>query len=577
MGRRGWPLVAMMALGGCFSHGTSPSPSPETRPAPSVQPSPENKSLPPAPDLEIARALSDTLFLRRLAGDSLGDRQDMEILERLRNAAPVSDSDVISAETDLAEMFDINVARYAEHGRVRYYLDFFKGPARDRMAIWLTRLPVYEPMIRSALTANGLPGDLVYLALIESGYSSTAVSRSKAVGMWQFMKATGRDYGLRVDRWVDDRRDVVKATQAAARHLADLTKKFNGSYYLAAAAYNAGAGKVSRGLKRLGSGAEEDYFEDEEESADLAQDANGDDRFFHLSDTRYLRKETKDYVPKLIAAAMIAKQPEKYGFQPVPKVAAFAVDSVVVPGPTSLDVVARKTGIAAETIAALNPQYLRGITPPDPGRWWIRLPQGDGPKVAQVLGELTPDERVPGFVHVVQKKESLRTIGKRYGLSVTELVDFNPKVNPKVGVKAGTELRVPGLARIRGYLAEDARETAGRHARAAAGGRHRVRKGESLISLAERYGVSEGQLRAWNHLGRKGTLRAGQVLRIGPVRGARAKPGRRASVVTHLVRPGETMAAVARRYGVTVKALMAANGLRTGQGLKAGRRITIPA
>lgn len=577
MGRRGWLVVAAGALGGCFSQGATPAPSPESRPAFIAQTPAENRPLPPAPDLEVQLALADTSFLRRLAGDSLSDRKDMDILERLRNAVPAGDSDLIGAATDLAEMFDINVARYAEHGRVRYYLDFFRGPARDRMAIWLTRLPVYEPMIREALTANGLPSDLVYLALIESGYSSTAVSRSKAVGMWQFMKGTGRDYGLRVDRWVDDRRDVVKATRAAARHLADLTRTFNGSYYLAAAAYNAGAGKVSRGLKRLGAGADEDYFEDDEESADLAQDANGDDRFFHLSDTRYLRKETKDYVPKLIAAAMIAKQPEKYGFQPLPKVARFAVDSVEAPGPTSLEVVARRSGIDPATIAALNPQYLRGMTPPDPGVWSIRVPPGDGPRVAQALGELTPEERVPGLVHVVQRKESLRSIGKRYGLSVAELVQFNPSIKSRLGVKAGTLLKVPGLARIRGYVVADARETSGRRARVAAGGRHLVRHGETLSSLAERYGVTEAHLKAWNHLGRKATLRAGQVLRVGPGRQASAKPVGGHSRTSHVVRPGETLASLARRYGVTVRALMVANGLRAGHELKAGHRLTIPA
>lgn len=576
--RRAWVIAGIAVVGGCVS--STPAGVPAPRPeAPAAAPA-AGRPLPPAPDLEVERALADTLLLRRLASDSLSDKKDMEILDRLREDAPIADSEAV-ADADLAEMFDINVARYAEHGRVKYWLDFFQGPARDRMSIWLTRMPVYEPMIRAALAANGLPGDLVYLALIESGYSSTAVSRSKAVGMWQFMKGTGRDYGLRVDRWVDERRDVVKATQAAARHLADLTRMFNGSYYLAAAAYNAGAGKVSRGLKRLGSGAEEDYFDDEEEGADLAQDANGDDRFFHLSDTRYLRKETKDYVPKLIAAAMIAKQPEKYGFPPVPKASPFAVDSVSMVGPTSLDVLARKAGIDRDAIAALNPQYLRGVTPPDPGPWWVRVPQGDGARAAEALAQLAPEERVPGLVHTVQKKETLRSIGRRYGLSVEELAQFNPGINPRTGVRAGTEIRVPGLARIRGYQAEDARENASRKARAASGGRHKVRKGETLITLAERYGVSEAQLKSWNHLGRNGRLRAGQVLRVGPIRGTRggagAKASRAAARTTHLVRPGETLSSVARRYGVSVKALMAANGLRAGQGLKAGRRITIPA
>ena len=162
------------------------------------------------------------------------------------------------------------------------------------MGIWLTRMPRYEGMIRERLQEQGLPGDLVYLALIESGFSNSATSRAKAVGMWQFMKGTAKGYGLRVDSWVDERRDPYRATAAAARHLQQLNDRF-GSLYLAAAAYNAGAGKVSRGVRRL--------------PDDDADSLNSDATFFRLYDTKLLRRETKDYVPKLIAAARIAKEP----------------------------------------------------------------------------------------------------------------------------------------------------------------------------------------------------------------------------------------------------------------------------
>ncbi len=155
-------------------------------------------------------------------------------------------------------------------------------------------MPRYEGMIRERFQKEGLPADLVYLALIESGFSNTATSRARAVGMWQFMKGTAKLYGLRVDSWVDERRDPYRSTDAAARHLRDLTRRF-GSLYLAAAAYNAGAGKVSRGLGRL--------------PDDDADSVNTDATFFRLYDTKLLRRETKDYVPKLIAAALIAKEP----------------------------------------------------------------------------------------------------------------------------------------------------------------------------------------------------------------------------------------------------------------------------
>ncbi len=264
-------------------------------------------------DSAAAAVLPDSV-VQRLAADSAAD---MSMLEQLAAAHPdTGDSSLGSTgeagshgganELESAVTWDIDVETYNSHARVQYYLDFFQGFARERMAVWLTRMPRYEPMIRDKLREHGVPEDMVYLALIESGFSNSAVSRSRATGMWQFMKGTGKLYGLRIDSWVDERRDPIRATDAAARHLADLRDRF-GSMYLAAAAYNAGAGKVGRGLKRLG---------DDEEEED-----NPDADFFRLYDTRFLRRETKDYVPKLIAAALIAKQPEKYGFPKIEGIA----------------------------------------------------------------------------------------------------------------------------------------------------------------------------------------------------------------------------------------------------------------
>ena len=173
---------------------------------------------------------------------------DALVLNDLAASAP--DDRIVPAFDGQRVRWDIDVETYASHPRVQYYLGYFDGMARGRMEIFLRRGARYESMIRQRFEAEGLPGDLGYLALIESGYSNEAVSRVYAVGMWQFMRGTGRGYGLRVDSWVDERRDPVKATAAAARHLRDLRARF-GSLYLAAAAYNAGAGKVSRSLGKL--------------------------------------------------------------------------------------------------------------------------------------------------------------------------------------------------------------------------------------------------------------------------------------------------------------------------------------
>ncbi|MGH7701961.1 MAG: transglycosylase SLT domain-containing protein, partial [Gemmatimonadales bacterium] len=288
-------LASLVACAGRPHQGpVAPQPGPLTAAPSGFVPSnvaaPAAQSAPPS---DSAALDPETAEAVRAAMDSAADAA---ILEQLAESRPELPEDSAAgegptgsplggvAEAVTPVTWDIDVATYNSHNRVQYYLDFFQGPARERMAIWLTRLPKYEAMIRARLKEQGLPGDMVYLALIESGFSNTAVSRSRAVGMWQFMKGTGRHYGLRVDRWVDERRDPMKATNAAARHLADLRDRF-GSLYLAAAAYNAGAGKVGRGLKRLP--------EEEEDSV------NADATFFRLYDTKFLRRETKDYVPKL--------------------------------------------------------------------------------------------------------------------------------------------------------------------------------------------------------------------------------------------------------------------------------------
>jgi membrane-bound lytic murein transglycosylase D len=547
----------------------------QAEPAPSRQQAVAAVDIPPAPVIDT-RIDHEAAAELNVEADSAADAEMLEKLDASRPAVPDDASGADAAAVPGGGVtWDIDVASFNNHDRVQYYLDLFQGPARERMGIWLNRMPRYESMIRERLQDQGLPGDMVYLALIESGFSNVATSSARAVGMWQFMRGTGRGYGLRIDGWVDERRDPVKATVAAARFLHDLRERF-GSLYLAAAAYNAGAGKVGRGLNRM----------DEEED----EDGYSDSTFFRLYDTRFIRRETKDYVPKLIAAALIAKEPARYGFHVQPA-EPLETDSIVVPDMTGLDVVARLADTTVAAIAELNPQYLRLATPPH-SHAVVRVPAGRGEAAARAYAELAPADRVSFREHVVTRGQTTAAIAQRYGISTSALVEANPALRRRAP-RAGQRLIVPLGGPMSTVVARRIAEP-----EPVAMQIHRVRRGETLSGIARRYHVSVRQLRGWNRLGSKGQIRAGQRLRIAAPAVQRARQAEKRSVAsrstthvtrlagrsgearsasTHVVKKGETLTGLARRYGVTVQALRKANGMSARAQLKAGTAIVIPA
>jgi membrane-bound lytic murein transglycosylase D len=490
-------------------------------------------SIPPAPVLPAVTNIPDSLQLSVDVPSSGQDAAADAALNDLSDAEP--DSRVVPAFDADEISWDIDVRTFASHPRVQYYLNYFQGVSRAGMKVFLTRGARYESMIRDRLESEGLPGDLGYLALIESGYSNDAVSRSHAVGMWQFMRGTGKGYGLRIDTWVDERRDPVKATDAAARHLRHLRDRF-GSLYLAAAAYNAGAGKVSRSLGKLqwdtpsdseaesdtliqaevtdSAASEEEAAAEAEAGDDLeaaiqAHEITSDHAFFRLASSRLLAVETQDYVPKLIAAAVIAKQPERFGIT-APVGAPFTYDSIVVNSTTGLDVIARLAEVSVAEIRELNPQYLRLATPPRTESV-IRLPSGTGEKVEDRYAALPPKARVQFLTHIVRRGEMFGRIAARYHLPSSEIQAANPRIKPS-RLKAGSRLVIPAVA-VPSALAMRAlgNPSRGGGTRVAT---HKVRSGETLIGIARRYRVTLKALRRANAIPVEYTLKAGKRLRI---------------------------------------------------------------
>jgi membrane-bound lytic murein transglycosylase D len=405
-------------------------------------------------------------------------------------------NDKSKASADSAEdgpSWDIDVHSYETTERVEHYVRIFSGSARDRITAQLEEGSRYEPMIRAKMRAGGLPEDMYYLALIESGFDPNAYSRAAAVGMWQFMASTAKDMGLRVDWWVDERRDPIKSTTAAVGFIKGLKEQL-GSLYLAAAAYNGGPGRIARGLTRY---------------ADDLEGTTGDDRFFALADKDFLPRETREYVPQLIAAALIAKEPQRYGLT-IRTLPPFSYDSVKVGPSTPLAAIAAASGATVDQIARLNPQILRGMTPPKDSLR-VRIPVGKGESFDSAFAALPAAQRV-GVKRVLSKKGDYpETLADRYGVRVHQLLLFNPKLerSKKTGrVFPDQVVLIP--TREVAAAATDApdptieRYSSGTHT-------HVVKRGESLGLIARKYHTTVKSIMALNGM-KRSIIFPGQAL-----------------------------------------------------------------
>ncbi|WP_420438968.1 LysM peptidoglycan-binding domain-containing protein [Candidatus Palauibacter sp.] len=504
------PSEATPAMGDAAAPGDAPLPGDELMPEDPVVPDPADETVAGPTAAEIDRSIREML-----GGDPMGLVHEGE---------------------------DARVFRLEMNERVASWVHYFQTAIGDRFATYLGRKIRYEPMIRRKLREAGLPQDLIYLSLIESGMNPNAYSRASAVGLWQFIAGTGRQYGLEISYWMDERRDPEKATDAAVRHLKDLYDEF-GSWYLAAAGYNGGPNRVRRGLRTVPGAT-----------------------FWDLADRRLLLRETRDYVPKIIAAAMIGHDPARYGF-PDPEGETIPEHvKVRVPDATSFDVLAEVAGTDEETINLLNPEFPRDVTPPH-REVEVRVPVEGAARFAARYAAVPADERVTWTFHTVQSGHTLGWIGQQYGVSVAALRAANGNLNPR-RLQLGQQLVVPRSARASGATIARSSNASPLTARTNAEGTMvvTVQRGQTLDVIAQRYGVSVAALRAANGNVNPRRLQIGQELLI-PGAGRRAGTGSAGSAsngagpVTIVVRPGDSLWLIARRHSVSTRDLIEWNRL----------------
>ncbi len=483
------------------------------------------------------------------------------------------------------EDFDIPIV---VNERVQDWMVYFLTTGRKYYVRWLGRSTRYESMVMAKLTQAGMPRALFYQAMIESGFSPYAYSYAKAAGMWQFIAETGRRYGMQVDWWVDERRDPEMATDGAIGYMAFLHKRF-GDWYLAAAAYNSGEGKIDRAIQRYGT---RDFWE--------------------MSKGDYLRQETKDYVPKMLAAAILGKYADRYGLtkdvQEWNK--AEEADVVQVPEATDVGIIARSAGTTEEVILEMNPALRRWCTPPEVDSYPIRIPAGTAERFAAEFAKIPPEERLTFKRYKVKRGDSVTRIARIYGVSSEAIRRMNGLKSDK-GVKSGTYLVIPVRAQKEG----EARTVV-----------HDVKRGESLGIIATRYGVGVDQLREWNDLksdvivvnqrlvlqlgsqgvtadafgegdeeskpvaavastpGEEISLKSAQALATKAEGGASEESTEKASKpssspskgkkITHVVASGDALGTIAQKYGVTIDELKKWNKIK-GTTIMKGQKLQV--
>jgi membrane-bound lytic murein transglycosylase D len=465
------------------------------------------------------------------------------------------------------------------------WMKYFTGAGRKHYQRYLARATRYRPEMYRQLEAKGLPRDLVYLSMIESGYNAFAYSSADAAGLWQFIPSTGRLYKLRIDFWLDERRDPARSTEAALWFLSDLHEMF-GDWNLAFASYNGGPGRVQRAIQKAGS-----------------------KDFWTLAHGSYLHTETDNYVPKIMAAAIIGHHPERYGFNDIPYQDELKYDVAKVEAGVDVDTIARAASVPSTVIQDLNPALRRFVTPP--GGYDVRIPVGQSETFMAALAALPKVERVvtAESSHRVRKGDTLASIGKKYGKSAWDIARAN-NLKSVNRIYVGMNLMIPGRSEVVAKRApEDVQVASASESRSDApvisslnapsehtpearpeptrrkATSHTVRRGDTLSGVAARYGVSTSQIKSWNHL-KGSTILVGQRLVVSSSeavaddapRGeapaskpSSSKGSSKASSGKYTVRKGDTLASIADKLGVSQADLQKWNHLKNPSAIQYGQ------
>jgi membrane-bound lytic murein transglycosylase D len=551
----GVPLIAIALLAGCAATApvaTSPAAAPGSSissvPAPAPGPAPATEAEAQKTNDEARETSAEPTAATPEDEPQPAEEVEPSPLDTLPETAPEISKSELEQDKSIAAgqlaSFDIPMVL---NNQVMAYVDYFTHAHKELFAAGLERSGMYVELFRAIFEQAGIPKDLVYMAHVESAFKTNAYSRAKAKGIFQFISETGRRYGLRIDQWIDERSEPEKSARAAAAYLKDLHEMF-GDWYLALAAYNAGEGKVQRAMAKTKR-----------------------DDFWALASTRSLRSETKGYVPAILAATLIAKQPEKYGFE-IQAQSPLAKDTVKIDGQTDLRILAHLADIDPETLKQMNPHLRRGMTPPG-CTTDVHVPAGKGHDVAAAYANLPTADRMVIARHQVAKGESLTAIAQRYGVTSSAITSAN-HLGKSAAIKPGQELVIPAVA--------PAGTTDGFRGRSAV--TYRVRKGDTLSEIAREYRTTPAAIASASGIGVHSPLRVGQRLTV-PAKASSAKAGASATAageakaavtsLVHTVRPGETLYRIADKYQVTVDQICALNRITPNGVLYPGTRLTI--